>query len=152
MPLWWSRTGQTELQNLALIPSQHRHAPALQRRLCRIPPSQFEPVRNALALRQWLDQNEDHMDHPSPIAQARGRNPDLDRTDLRASVRKFTMDVIDAEVNYRTRHTDPAASRNQVINEILEEWATKQWHRATMTVALAPSNPLIAESQEVDHG
>ncbi|MDR0215933.1 MAG: hypothetical protein LBJ15_18320 [Comamonas sp.] len=84
-------------------------------------------------------------------AYARGRNPDLERTDLRASVRKFTMDVIDAEVNYRTRHTDPSASRNLVINEILEAWAMAQWHRATMTVALAPSNPLVEDSQEARH-
>lgn len=82
---------------------------------------------------------------------ARERNPDLDRTDLRASVRKFTMDVIDAEVNFRVRHTDVSASRNQVINEILEQWAQVQWHKASMTLALAPSNPLPTESQEGGH-
>ncbi|MFD2323504.1 hypothetical protein, partial [Delftia deserti] len=57
---------------------------------------------------------------------ARSRNPELDRTDLRATVRKFTMDVIDAEVNHRIRHTDASASRNMVINEILEAWASEQ--------------------------
>lgn len=90
-----------------------------------------------------------NQQHP---AFARSRNPELDRTDLRATVRKFTMDVIDAEVNHRTRHTDPTASRNMVINEILEAWASEQWHRATMTVALAPINPLLQESEQGGEG
>ena len=89
---------------------------------------------------------------PSPNSEqpafARGRNPELERTDLRASVRKFTMDVIDAEVNFRVRHTDASASRNQVVNEILEAWALVQWHKASMTMALAPDNPLPTDKEQ----
>lgn len=79
---------------------------------------------------------------------ARAQNPELDQTDVRLRSSKFTVAVIDAEVHHRNRTTDPNASRNLVVNEILDAWAREQWHRANMTLKLAPSNPHAADSQK----
>ena len=81
---------------------------------------------------------------------ARGRNDALTETDLRAKTPKFIVDVIDAELAHRVRTTDPKASRNSIINEILLAWANEQWHRATMTLKIAPINPYTMDSAEGD--
>ncbi|MDR2333716.1 MAG: hypothetical protein LBE61_09550 [Burkholderiaceae bacterium] len=79
---------------------------------------------------------------------SRSRNDALTETDLRAKTPKFIVDVIDAELAHRVRTTDPKASRNGIINEILLAWANEQWHRATMTLKIAPINPYAGESNE----
>lgn len=72
-----------------------------------------------------------------------------DYADLRASVQKSTIDVIDAIVKHRCLYLDPATNRNDLVCEILDSWATLQWHRSNMTLEAYSSNPHIAASEEV---
>lgn len=79
---------------------------------------------------------------------ARARNQDRDTTELRVEIPKAIMGVIDAHWMART---GAKASRNEVVNEILQEWAEKKWHEASLVLQLVPSNPVRPES-EVAHG
>lgn len=72
---------------------------------------------------------------------AKSRNPDLDRSDLRAKVSEFTLAVIDSELHFRLRYTDPRASRNQIINEVIDAYVTRQRIQAEMRLGLAPECP-----------
>lgn len=86
-------------------------------------------------------------DHQPPMF-ARARNNDRDTTELRAEIPKSVMGVIDAHWMSRG---GAKASRNEVVNEILQEWAEKKWHEASLVLQLVPSNPVGVESGGV-HG
>lgn len=80
---------------------------------------------------------------------AKARNNDRDTTELRAEIPKSVMGVIDAHWMSRA---GAKASRNEVVNEILQEWAEKKWHEASLVLQLVPSNPIGVESAEVARG
>lgn len=83
----------------------------------------------------------DHLQLP---AFARGRNDERDSTELRAEIPKSVMGVIDAHWMARG---GAKGSRNAVVNEILQEWAEKKWHEASLVLQLVPSNPTLPESE-----
>lgn len=87
-------------------------------------------------------------DHNNQPVFARGRNDERDTTELRAEIPKAVMGVIDAHWMARS---DAKASRNSVVNEILNEWATKKWHEASLILQVVPGNPTVAESGEGAH-
>lgn len=79
-----------------------------------------------------------------PAMFARARNDDRDTTELRAEIPKAVMGVIDAHWMSRG---GAKTSRNEVVNEILREWAERKWHEASLVLQLVPSNPVAAESE-----
>lgn len=83
----------------------------------------------------------DHLQLP---AFARGRNDERDSTELRAEIPKSVMGVIDAHWMARG---GAKGSRNAVVNEILQEWAEKKWHEASLVLQLVPGNPTLPESE-----
>lgn len=80
---------------------------------------------------------------------ARARNDDRATTELRVDIPKEIMGVIDAHWMARP---GAKASRNEVVNEILKEWAGKRWHEASLVLKLVPCNPDSAESEGLQHG
>ena len=80
---------------------------------------------------------------------ARVRNDDRVTTELRVEIPKEIMGVIDASWMARA---GAKASRNEVVNEILKEWAAKKWHEASLVLKLVPCNPDAAESEGLQHG
>lgn len=80
---------------------------------------------------------------------ARARNDDRATTELRVDIPKEIMGVIDAHWMARP---GAKASRNEVVNEILKEWAGKRWHEASLVLKLVPCNPDSSESEGLQHG
>lgn len=87
-------------------------------------------------------------DHNHQPVFARGRNDDRDTTELRAEIPKAVMNVIDAHWMARG---SAKGSRNAVVNEILQEWAEKKWHEASLLLQFAPSNPTGPDSGKGAH-
>ncbi|XJC77638.1 hypothetical protein ACHFCA_16540 [Delftia tsuruhatensis] len=81
--------------------------------------------------------NYDHL----PPQHARGRNPDLEYTNLRVNLPLFTFGMLEAEMHGRRRTGEPRCSTNQVINEILDGWAEEQWRQSQIDLRLVPDNP-----------
>lgn len=81
--------------------------------------------------------NYDHL----PPQHARGRNPDLEFTNLRMNLPVFTYKMLDSSVQIRVRMGELRCSVNQVINEILDPWADARWRHSQMDMRLAPENP-----------
>ncbi|AEF89682.1 hypothetical protein DelCs14_2670 [Delftia sp. Cs1-4] len=81
--------------------------------------------------------NYDHL----PPQHARGRNPDLEYTNLRMNLPVFTYQMLDSSVQIRMRAGEPRCSVNQVINEILDPWADLRWRQSDMDLRLTPENP-----------
>ncbi|MDR2328991.1 MULTISPECIES: hypothetical protein [Comamonas] len=75
---------------------------------------------------------------------AREANPNLDRSELRVNMHKFTLNMIDAEVHFRLRYSDADCSRSRVINEVLANWAQRQWEAAQIQCDKAGDNPFAA--------
>lgn len=92
-----------------------------------------------------MNQNPPPDDGFSSPAFARGRNDDRCNTELRVDIPKAVMGVIDAAWMSRG---GAKASRNSVVNEILQEWAEKKWHEASLVLQLVPGNPAPAESKD----
>jgi len=80
---------------------------------------------------------------------ARARNAECDTTELRVEIPKDIMGVIDAHWMARG---GAKASRNAVVNEILQAWAESKWHEASLVLQLVPGNPARPESGEMPHG
>lgn len=87
-------------------------------------------------------------DHTQQPVFARGRNEERDTTELRAEIPKAVMGIIDAHWMARG---GAKGSRNAVVNEILQEWAEKKWHEASLVLQLVPGNPTAADSSEGAH-
>lgn len=85
--------------------------------------------------------NDRHSDLPMF---ARARNDERLNTELRVEIPKEIMGVIDAHWMARS---GAKASRNDVVNEILKEWAAKKWHEASLVLKLVPCNPDASESE-----
>ncbi|MDR3015215.1 MAG: hypothetical protein LBV56_07220 [Delftia acidovorans] len=81
--------------------------------------------------------NYDHL----PPQHARGRNPDLEYTNLRVNLPLFTFGMLEAEMHGRRRTGEPRCSTNQVINELLDGWAEEQWRQSQIDLRLVPDNP-----------
>ncbi len=82
------------------------------------------------------------MNHNYPMPQfARSRNPELDFTHLRVNLHSFTANMLEAELHSRLRYADPRTSRNQIITEVLDDWANRCWNESKMKVGLVPENP-----------
>lgn len=78
------------------------------------------------------------QDPRQPIMYVRSRNDDLDHTELRVTIPKAIMGVIDA---YWMTSGTAKASRGQVVNEILQEWAEQKWREARLVLQLVPEDP-----------
>ena len=77
-------------------------------------------------------------DSNSHLMFARARNAERDTTELRVEIPKDIMGVIDAHWMARGGGN---GSRSQVVNEILQEWAEKKWHEASLVLRMVPQNP-----------
>lgn len=77
---------------------------------------------------------------------AREANPNLDRSELRVNMHKFTLNMIDAEVHLRTRYSDADCSRSRVITEVLTDWAQKRWEAAQVQCDKAGDNPFVVSA------
>ena len=74
-----------------------------------------------------------------------GKGSEVELMEVRASVRKFTLDVIQTHIDVLFSG-DSDASRGDVIRQILTSWALKRWHESSMTMENVPVNPFIAAS------
>lgn len=86
-------------------------------------------------------------DHPAPRF-ARARNPDLDDTQLSVSIPKWLMGAIDAEQHAR----GSGSSRKEVVTEVLEVWARRRIHEATVFLRLTEGNQPVGDSGDQRHG
>lgn len=77
---------------------------------------------------------------------ARARNNERDTTELRVEIPKFVMGVIDA--HWMSRGT-AKASRTQMVNEILLDWAERKWQEASLVMRLAPDKPDPNQADDV---
>lgn len=89
-----------------------------------------------------------HSNNNSLPMFARGRSEERTTTELRAEIPKEIMGVIDAHWMARP---GAKASRNEVVNEILKEWAARKWHEASLVLKLVPCNPDHLESEGAQH-
>lgn len=72
---------------------------------------------------------------------AREANPNLDHSELRVNMHKFTLSMVDAVVLSRQRYRDADCSRSRVIKEVLAEWALRRWEAAQIQCEKAGDNP-----------
>lgn len=86
-------------------------------------------------------------DNKSPMF-ARARNPDLDDTQLSVSIPKWLMGAIDAEQHAR----GSGSSRKEVVIDVLETWARRRIHEATVLLRLTGGNHSVGDSGEQSHG
>jgi hypothetical protein len=79
---------------------------------------------------------------------ARQRNDARDTTELRVEARKSTVSIIDAT----WMAIGGKESRNSIVNKILDEWAERKWHEASVLLKVVPSNPVAPDSEGAQHG
>jgi len=89
----------------------------------------------------------DNTQNQAPM-HARARNPDLDDTQLSVNIPKWLMGVIDAEQHAR----GSGSSRKEVVIEVLETWARRRIHEATVLLRLTEGNQSVRDSGEQRNG
>lgn len=89
----------------------------------------------------------DHTQNQAPMY-AKARNDDLDDTELRLSIPKWLMGAIDAEQFAR----GSSCSRKQVVSDVLEVWARRRIHEATVLLRLTEGNPTSLDSEGRSNG
>lgn len=86
----------------------------------------------------------DELNSGHPPMFSRARNDDRDTTELRVEIPKSIMGVIDAHWMARG---STKASRSQVVNEILQEWAERKWQEASLVLQLVPEDPGAGQAE-----
>lgn len=88
------------------------------------------------------------MNEKNTVQFAKPRNDARDDTELRIDIPKWLMGAIDAEQFVR----GSGCSRKQVVIEVLEAWAKRRIHEATVLLRLTEGNPMPSDTGDAANG